>query len=97
MQFQEALGASLRLKARVDEGLKRTLLETPLSADQQFQGESNDVVVATLPDTFQLKWWVLSHGHAIEVMEPPSLRESIMSSLQASLDRYTSGLAQGAA
>ncbi len=52
--------------------------ECPLSADQTVtEGETaeDDVVIAaTVPDSMELRWWLLSFGDGAEILAPPALR-----------------------
>jgi len=65
------------------------LAETPLSVDMQLVSDGNrKTLSATVPDSWQLRWWVLSQGGAIEVLAPTELREEIAATLSAALKRY---------
>tara|TARA_Y100000590_G_scaffold353552_1_gene406513 strand:+ start:501 stop:761 length:261 start_codon:yes stop_codon:yes gene_type:complete len=52
------------------------LYETPLSENQKINDEKNGNlrVYATVADTEQLRWWLLSFGEHVEVMNPVFLR-----------------------
>ena len=52
------------------------LFETPLSENQKINDEKNNKlrVFATVADTEQLRWWLLSFGEHAEVIKPASLR-----------------------
>ena len=52
------------------------LFETPLSENQKINDEKNNKlrVFATVADTEQLRWWLLSFGEHAEVIKPVSLR-----------------------
>lgn len=65
---------TIRLKARVSDELRRILAETPLSEDQVLKGHT---LSASVLETWQLTWWILSQGAGIEVLEPKALREQI--------------------
>ncbi len=81
--LQFGSGESIRLKARVSEELAHILAETPLSVDMQLVSDGNGKTLsATVPDTWQLRWWVLSQGEAIEVLAPTELREEIAATLR---------------
>jgi predicted DNA-binding transcriptional regulator YafY len=45
-------------------------------------------LVATVPDTLQLRWWLLGFGEGVEVIEPKDLRERMVSSIQKMQGRY---------
>ncbi|WP_024539795.1 helix-turn-helix transcriptional regulator [Comamonas badia] len=76
---------TIRLKAQVSDGLARILAETPLSGDQTLK---DGTLTATVRDTWQLAWWVLSQGAGIEVLEPRHLREKIAREISAANARY---------
>jgi predicted DNA-binding transcriptional regulator YafY len=76
---------SLRLEARVGSYLARVLSETPLAEDQKLEG---DMLMATVKDTWQLRWWILSQGAEIEVLGPTSLRQRIAVELQSAAALY---------
>ncbi|WP_027477299.1 helix-turn-helix transcriptional regulator [Curvibacter gracilis] len=75
----------IQLRAKVSAELAHHLGETALSADQGIEG---GVLSATVPDTWQLSWWLLSQGPQIEVLEPASLRQRIHQSLEQALAAY---------
>lgn len=52
------------------------LLETPLSENQEATDLGDGVlkVVATVPETAQLSWWLMAFGDNVEVLEPAELR-----------------------
>lgn len=61
------------------------LYETPLSLNQQIEPDLVDWVrlQATVPDTAQLRWWLLGFGDQAEVMEPLSLRNEFVNMTQS--------------
>lgn len=68
----------LQLEARIEPSLSRILAETPLSKDMEIRDDGEYVrITATVPDTWQLRWWILSQGVRIEVIGPGSLRSEI--------------------
>ena len=72
-------GGPLRLVARFWKRAGLHLLETRLSADQIMGDEDDDHfrLTATVDDTAQLRWWLLSFGSRVEVLEPAGLREEM--------------------
>ncbi len=87
--FQFGGGDNIVLKAELWEGLAYLLQESPLSLDQHIQqGDSTFTLTATVADSWQLRWWILSQGDGIEVIEPVILREEIASSLQQAAEQY---------
>ena len=65
--------------------LMRLVAESPLSTDQVMD---QDIVQATVQDSWELRWWILSQGAGIEVLEPMALREEIAQSLRDACKRY---------
>ena len=65
-------GEPLRLVARFWKRAGLHLLETRLAADQVVEDEGDDHfrLTATVNDTAQLRWWLLSFGSKVEVLEP---------------------------
>lgn len=89
--LQFGKGAIVRLVARVDEALAKHLTETPLSANQKLKPTNGGFELsASVVETWQLQWWILSKTPAIEVISPAGLRNFIVDSLKAGLDRYSS-------
>ena len=61
------------------------LEETPLIASQQITIQNDSEfreIKAIIPNTWQLRWWVLGEGERIEVLEPESLRKEIIRTLK---------------
>lgn len=85
-QTAASLRAPLRLRARVSPTLARILAETPL-ADGQSMTEG--IVDATVDDDWDLRWWILSQGDGIEVLEPIGLRQEIATLLHRACAAYT--------
>jgi predicted DNA-binding transcriptional regulator YafY len=55
--------------------------ESPLSEDQEIVSlqENRLLVKATVPDSSQLRWWILGHGTQVELLRPESLRDECKS------------------
>lgn len=82
-------GKQLRLKVKVHEAIASFLAETPLSEDMVIKGEDEwREVTATVADTWQLRWWILSQGAWIEVQSPASLRKEIAKEVTAAHGLY---------
>jgi predicted DNA-binding transcriptional regulator YafY len=77
---------SLRMKARISEYMAHILSETPLAEDQVIKG---DMLTATVQDTWQLNWWILGQGDAIEVISPAALRKAICQTLGKAVTNYS--------
>jgi len=72
-------GEPLRLVARFWKRAGLHLLETRLAADQVVEEADDDHfrLTATVNDTAQVRWWLLSFGSKVEVLEPTELREEM--------------------
>jgi predicted DNA-binding transcriptional regulator YafY len=77
----------LSLRAWVNEGLCQLLRERPLSDDMELAPEEGGATLtATVQNSWELLWWLLSHAGSIQVQEPPSLRENYIRRLKAGLE-----------
>jgi len=68
----------IRLKVRFFGAAAQHLHETALSADQVLTEEADTgatILEATVLETEELRWWLLSFGDQVEVLEPKSLRQ----------------------
>ena len=82
-------GEMIRLVARVSPWLADILTETPLAADQELKRVGEEFhLTATINDSWQLRWWILSQGQGITVLEPKALRKEIAGELQNTLASY---------
>ena len=84
-------GKMLKLKALITPWLARILEETSLAEDQKItplEGEEDLRLTATVADSWQLRWWILSLGDGIEVLGPAGLRKDIVTGLQDALSQY---------
>jgi len=87
LQFSQ--GDVIQLKAIINNDLVNLLSETPLSADMQINAVGDDhELTATVLDSWQLHWWILSQANAIEVLEPPTLRADISEKLSLAHAMY---------
>jgi len=82
--------APVKLKLRMSAELARHLEEAPLSDDQAVKVETADtkLISATVQDSNQLRWWILSQGEQLEVLAPKSLRAEIARTLKATAKLY---------
>jgi len=85
-------GEPLGLVARFWKHAGRHLLETRLSADQTVSEEddSHFRLAATVNDTAQLRWWLLSFGQNVEVFQPEALRAEMANHAYWMYQRYSS-------
>lgn len=79
----------IRLHAWASDSLARLLRETPLSSDMQMHRcEEGYQLSATVSDTWQLQWWILSQADSLIVEHPLELRQQLLEKLTATLQRY---------
>ena len=82
-------GGTIGLKAEISEYLANILTETPLSAGQRITRQDGLIfLAASVADSWQLRWWVLSQGSGIVVLEPVELRCEIQALLQKACSAY---------
>lgn len=83
-------GRKIRLVAIFDHGPAQTLGETPLSPDQTITELDGNrfKLTATVQETKELHWWLLSFGPEVEVVEPKSLRALMRKLVGSSARRY---------
>ncbi len=88
--LQFGSGRTLSLRARVSGELAAILEETPIAADQRLKPERTGThrLTATVPESWQLTWWILQQGADLEVLSPKALREEIAGTLRAAANRY---------
>jgi predicted DNA-binding transcriptional regulator YafY len=79
----------IQLEAWVSEGLARLLQEAPISHDMLLVAEDDGSrLTATVNDSWELKWWVLSHAGSIQVHKPQGLRDEITQRSRAALELH---------
>jgi predicted DNA-binding transcriptional regulator YafY len=82
-------GKVITLKARISDELARLLDETPISKDQKITTRSAvHTLTATVQESWQLHFWLLSQGPAITVLKPVALRKHVIASLESNLSHY---------
>jgi len=83
-------GRPIKLIARISDDLAKRLEETPLASNQKIKSTDGAIVLsASVIDSWQLHWWLLSQGSAIQVISPEPLRGRIVASLQDALGQYS--------
>lgn len=66
------------------------MTESHLSEDQMMRRvDDGFILTATLPNTWRLKWWILSKSGDIEVLKPIELRKEIKVLLTSAAAKYT--------
>ena len=87
MGFGEA--TPINLVARISPMLARELEETKLSAHQKIKPDGDWFrIEATVQDTWQLRWWLLSKAVDLTVLEPAELRSQIREHLNVAMEAY---------
>lgn len=82
--FEES--GEIKLLVRFTTPAVEHLRETPLALNQQIEAADQDGwmrLKATVPDTAQLRWWLLGFADQVEVLEPASLREEFANMAQS--------------
>lgn len=89
--FQFGGGVLIKLRALLTPKLAYYLEENRLSEDQVIKQVSGGRcrLTATVPDSWQLGFWILSQGDGIVVEQPAQLRRSIQERLRDALDGYS--------
>jgi predicted DNA-binding transcriptional regulator YafY len=91
LEFGDGATPVIRLQAWVHPDLARHLQETPMSADMKLTPtpeEDGFTLRATVRDTWQLRWWLLSQGAQIVVRSPAALRRGLRECLREALAGY---------
>jgi predicted DNA-binding transcriptional regulator YafY len=83
-------GRFIRLVARFTDDAAAHLYETRLSEGQSLIREKGGStrLIAKVPDTPQLMWWLLGFGPAVEVLQPAALRRKMSATAFAMAARY---------
>lgn len=80
---QFGAGKVITLKADLSKTLALLLEETPLSRDQKItEGRAGFRLTATVFDSWQLKFWILSQGADIVVRQPVALRRELIGRIE---------------
>lgn len=67
---------TINLRLKITKGIAIHLSESKLSGDQSIDFTEDGVFLsATVKNTQQLRWWLMSFGDGLEIMQPISLRE----------------------
>jgi predicted DNA-binding transcriptional regulator YafY len=76
--------------AEVSEALGGYLMESPMNDSQKMSRGDNGgwLLKATVRDSWQLRWWILSQGDGIVVREPEKLRVEIVNSINNACSGY---------
>ena len=89
-EFGWPLGMKIRLEAIFSKGAAKTFSETPISTDQTLRQleDGQFRMTATVLETMELKWWLMSFGPEVEVVAPKKLRVALRDAIRQSAKRY---------
>lgn len=83
-------GKTFKIKARLTKDLAIYLSETPLSLDQKINFRNDGYeLTATVQDSWQLHFWLMSQGPGITILSPENLRARTQGALKAALANYS--------
>lgn len=84
--------ADLNLVLACEPMLGGLLEEAPLSLEQRVtpMEDGRIEVRATVPDSWELRWWILGRGSSVEVIRPVALRREIAQAHREAAARYES-------
>lgn len=91
--FDYPVGGQIRLKLSLNAVVARHLRETPLSDDQVIEDMDDGTVLITanVLDSSQLRWWLLSFGAGVVVIDPAPLRTAMRNEAKRMLENYEIG------
>ena len=80
----------ITFKAQFSKAAALHLRERAMSDDQTMEEQDDGMVLltATIQNTSELHWWLRGFGDQLEVLEPQSLRDAMISVIQSSAKRY---------
>ena len=83
-------GRSLALRVLFEKNAAMHLIESRLATDHKTTEQEDGRVIfeATVPDTAEMRWWLLGFGCAVEVLEPESLRDEFRDEVQRLSAKY---------
>ena len=89
-EFGWPTGKKIRLVANFSRGAALSLAETRLSADQVLRDLNDDEVrlTATVLETVELHWWLMSFGPEAKVLRPSTLRIRLIESAKSTMSNY---------
>ena len=85
------LGKPIGLLIACTPEMSRLLQEAPLGLDQTSQpmDDGRTQFSVQLPDSWELRWWLISRGTDVEVLKPTKLRMEVRDALQTALNQYS--------
>lgn len=83
------VGKMIRLEAEIRDALPDILRETPLSHDQRIiERGGRAILKASIRESWELEFWILSQAHHITVLKPSGLRRKVRDFLHQALSNY---------
>jgi predicted DNA-binding transcriptional regulator YafY len=71
-------GEMIQLVLEFNHEVGEYFLETPISEDQVYSEIDGKIVInVTIPDTPQLRWWILGLGAGVKVIKPSNLKHQL--------------------
>lgn len=84
------VGKTIRLEAEVRDPLVGILRETPLSENQTMrEKDGRTVITATVRESWELDFWILSQSENFTVLKPAALRTRVREKLEDALKAYS--------
>lgn len=88
-QYGAVPGKTIKVILKFNQYAAKHLAETPLSDDQVIKPDGDHAIVsATVLDSGQLRWWLLSFGGYVEVLKPKKLRDEFSAIAQQMVNNY---------
>ncbi len=86
------------LELNINNSLAVILMETPLTPEMTIEpwDEHQHRITARLENTWQLRWWLLSQGYNLMVVNPPHLAQWLEKSHRIAANRYREELTNDA-
>lgn len=82
-------GEMIRLVLEFNREVGEYFLETPISEDQTYSEIDEKIIItAAVADTPQLRWWVLSLGAGVKVVEPINLKNQLFGEINKMYSQY---------
>lgn len=79
----------IKMVAYISETVMKILSETPLSQDQRFVLKDGLITLeASVSNSWQLEWWILSMGENIEILKPKPLRKVLAERIKKAAAQY---------
>lgn len=90
--IKEVSSRLVRLTLASSPPMAHLLHESPLGLDQSSQpmADGRTQFTVSIPDSWELRWWLISRGTDVEVLKPTKLRQEVRTALRTALGQYES-------